>query len=185
MDRRTLVHLLGTAGIGGIAGCTTQGGGSQATPATTETPMTNQSTDTPTATDSGLVTRTTDESVSTAVDRITADIEASELTLVTTVDHAANAASAGLELPPTTLLVFGNPNVGTPLMQASRSAAIDLPQKLLVWDDDGQTKVTYNDPEYLAQRHGIDGQDERLAQIRSVLDGLATVGSETPTETGS
>jgi uncharacterized protein (DUF302 family) len=68
------------------------------------------------------------------------------------------------------------PAVGTPLMQASRTVAIDLSQKMLVWADDEGTKVAYNDPTYLADRHGIDGQTERLEQVRAVLDGLATEG---------
>ncbi|WP_424016374.1 DUF302 domain-containing protein (plasmid) [Halorientalis pallida] len=121
----------------------------------------------------GLVTVQSDQSVDATVDRITTAIENSPLTLVTTVDHAANAASVDQNLPPTTLLIFGNPEVGTPLMQASRSVAIDLPQKILVWEDGEQVKVTYNDPTYLARRHGIEGEDERLQQISSVLDGLA------------
>jgi len=122
----------------------------------------------------GLVTVTAEAGVEQTVDRITTDIENSDLTLMTTVDHAENAASVEMELPPTTLLIFGNPAAGTPLIQASRTVAIDLPQKMLVWDDDGQTKVTYNDPAYLATRHDIDEQSERLSQINSVLEGLAT-----------
>ncbi|MEF8826247.1 MAG: DUF302 domain-containing protein, partial [Halapricum sp.] len=78
-------------------------------------------TDTTQPTDDGLVTVASDESFDATVDRITAAIEESPLTLVTTIDHAANAASADLDLPPTTLLVFGNPAVGTQLMQASRT----------------------------------------------------------------
>ncbi|MEF8800941.1 MAG: DUF302 domain-containing protein [Halolamina sp.] len=131
-------------------------------------------TDTTQPTDDGLVTVASDESFDATVDRITAAIEESPLTLVTTIDHAANAASADLDLPPTTLLVFGNPAVGTPLMQASRTVAIDLPQKMLVWEADEETRVAYNDPTYLAKRHGIDDQADRLEQIRSVLDSLAT-----------
>jgi len=126
--------------------------------------------------DDGLVTVASDESVDATVERITAAVEESPLSLVTTIDHAANAASADLDLPPTKLLVFGNPAVGTPLMQASRTVAIDLPQKMLVWADGEGTKVAYNDPTYLADRHGIDGQTERLEQVRAVLDGLATEG---------
>jgi len=61
-------------------------------------------------------------------------------------------------------------------MGAARSVAIDLPQKLLVWDDDGQTRVTYNDPTYLAERHGIEGQTDRLDALAAALDDLATGG---------
>jgi uncharacterized protein (DUF302 family) len=122
----------------------------------------------------GLVTVTSDTSVEETISRIENDIENSPLTLVTTIDHAANAASVDKDLPSTTLLIFGNPDVGTPLMNSSRSVAIDLPQKMLVWEDAGQTKVTYNDPQYLAQRHGIEGENGRLEQISAVLNNLAT-----------
>jgi uncharacterized protein (DUF302 family) len=179
MDRRTLVRVLGTAGLTGIAGCSAQDNGTEtASPSPVNTEMTQNETPTAeeTAVDDGLVTVSADESVEATVDRISGDIEDSPLTLLTTVDHASNAASADEDLPPTTLLIFGNPSVGTPLMRSARSVAIDLPQKMLVWEDDGETRVTYNDPEYLAQRHGIDGQSERLAQISSILDQLATGG---------
>jgi uncharacterized protein (DUF302 family) len=139
-------------------------------------------TDTPTSEDesaiTGLVTVPSEDSVEATAERIRNDIENSPLTLMTVVDHAANAASVDEELPPTKLLIFGNPTVGTPLMQAARSVAIDLPQKMLVWDDGGQSKVAYNDPEYLAQRHGIETQTQRLKQISSVLNQLATGASQ-------
>lgn len=122
----------------------------------------------------GLVTveseRGFDETVAAVEDRI----EASPLTLMTTVDHAANAASVGRDLPPTTLFVFGNPAIGTQLMQACRTVAIDLPQKILVWCEDGRVYVTYNDPEYLAARHGIEGEDGLLETIATALETLAT-----------
>jgi uncharacterized protein (DUF302 family) len=81
-----------------------------------------------------------------------------------------------MELPPTTLLIFGNPRLGTPLMQASRSVAIDLPQKMLVWEDEGEVMVSYNDPQYLAARHGIEGKEEILETISNALENLATGG---------
>lgn len=191
MERRTLIRLLGVTMAGSTAGCATGGNGGEpsptttdsptptptdtATPTETETPTPPEMTDTPTQQpENGLVIVTSDESASATVDRIEADIEESPLTLLTTIDHAENAASADLELPPTTLLMFGNPAVGTPLMQDSRTVAIDLPQKMLIWSEDDETKVAYNDPTYLAERHDIDGQTDRLEQIRSVLDGLAT-----------
>ncbi|EMA50893.1 DUF302 domain-containing protein [Halococcus salifodinae] len=122
----------------------------------------------------GLVTAESDESVPATVERIKGRIRENGLTLVTTLDHAVNAASVGMELRPTTLLVFGNPNAGTPLMQASQTTAIDLPQKMLVYEDeDRRTNVVYNSPAYLAARHDITGQDERLDTIDSVLEALA------------
>jgi len=206
MDRRTVVRLLGVALLGSTAACQTQDGGAEGpaasptgspsetstqTQMTTETDPQAEETETPTderstatgtdesdggAAAEGLVTVTTEDSVEATVERIEADIEESPLTLMTTVDHAENAASVDRELPPTTLLIFGNPEVGTPLMQAARTVAIDLPQKMLVWDDDGQTTVAYNDPQYLAERHGIGGESERLEQVGSALNQLATGG---------
>ena len=76
------------------------------------------------------------------------------------------------------LIVFGNPNVGTPLMQAQRSIGIDLPQKFLVWKDaSGTVSITYNDPMALADRHSIENMDERLAAVAAALDRFATIGA--------
>ncbi|MFC7082366.1 DUF302 domain-containing protein [Halorussus caseinilyticus] len=110
----------------------------------------------------GLVTVQSNESVGATVERIEEDIEDNDdLILVTTVDHARNAQSAGLDLRPTTLILFGNPNLGTKLMQASQTAGIDLPQKLLVWQaEDGTVNVTYNDPAWLADRHEVEGRED-------------------------
>lgn len=97
-------------------------------------------------------------------------------------DHASNAESVDAELAPTTVTLFGNPAVGTPLMQAQRTIAIDLPQTILVTDDghpgrDGTT-VTYEDPFALAERHGVQGQDDRLAAIEDALVGLAEAAAK-------
>lgn len=125
----------------------------------------------------GLVTVQSDVSFDTTVERIRTELESLEdagFSVVAVVDHAAAADSVGLELPHTTLFVFGNPQAGTPLIQAARSVGIDLPQKLLVWEDGDTVYVTYNDPAYLAARHGIEGQDERLDAIAATLRRLAT-----------
>jgi uncharacterized protein (DUF302 family) len=125
----------------------------------------------------GLVTVESDDPFSDTLDRVESAIEGNDaLSLIATVDHAANAESVGMELPPTTLLIFGNPRLGTPLMQASRSVAIDLPQKMLVWEDEGEVMVSYNDPQYLAARHGIEGKEEILETISNALENLATGG---------
>lgn len=90
------------------------------------------------------------------------------------LDHSANAASVDLDLSPTTLILFGNPMVGTSLMQESRSMAIDLPQKFLVWEDDaGNVYISYNDPLYLADRHEVTEQGEKLDAISNRLQSLA------------
>lgn len=93
--------------------------------------------------------------------------------VVLEVDHAANAASAGLDLEPTRVLVFGAPAVGTPLMLDEQSSGIDLPQKILVWQDGADVHVAYNTPAYLAARHGLDAVDGQLATIGGVLSTIA------------
>ncbi|MGF1457697.1 MAG: DUF302 domain-containing protein [Leptolyngbyaceae cyanobacterium] len=123
--------------------------------------------------DGGLVRVRSDFSVSETGDRLEALIADRSLTLFTRIDHAANAASVGKELRPTEVVVFGNPNVGTPLMQCSQSVAIDLPQKMLIWQDaDGQVWLAYNDPNYLAARHQIEGCERVLGRISQVLGDL-------------
>lgn len=100
------------------------------------------------------------------------------LKLVTVVDHAANANAVGMRLPPTRVLIFGNPRLGTPLLLAERSIAIDLPQKMLVWEDaQGRVFVGYNDPAFLARRHNLRGEDAVLGQISSALRGLAEMAT--------
>jgi uncharacterized protein (DUF302 family) len=100
-------------------------------------------------------------------------VDAQKLRILATVDHGANAAGVDQELPPTRLILFGNPELGTPLMRSARTVAIDLPQKLLVWEDqDGRILVTYNDPLYLQERHRIEGRDEILVTISSALSNL-------------
>ena len=86
------------------------------------------------------------------------------------IDHAAGAQKAGKTLAPTELVIFGNPKVGTPLMQCSHSIAIDLPQKALIWQDAaGKVWFSYNDPQYLALRHNTQGCDEVLKKVAMAL----------------
>jgi len=103
---------------------------------------------------------------------------AAPLTIVTELDHSANAANVGLTLRPTRLIIFGNPNLGSPLMQSGQSIAIDLPQKMLVLQkENGNSYVAYNDPEYLATRHGITDQADTINTISGALSGLATTAT--------
>ncbi len=100
------------------------------------------------------------------------------LSIVVELDHQANAASVGLELRPTKLIVFGNPNLGTPLMQDEQTTGLDLPQKMLVWEDEeGNVKVSYNDIYFIAQRHGIEGNAEVLNKISTALANLANTAA--------
>lgn len=133
------------------------------------TPLATGATDVP-----GLVVLESPVGVAETLDRIEAAAEENGLVVVARVDHAANAGGAGESLPPTQLLIFGNPAVGTTLMQSARTIGIDLPQKFLAWEDaDGQTYLAYNDPAYLAERHGIGDQDETIKQIADALAMLA------------
>lgn len=178
VNRRTLIALLAA---GSVAGCVGDDGTAAEDAAGASGTDTGTSAASAASTSRisarGLVTVERDGGVDAVADEIRAAIEDSPLTLVATIDHAENAASVDADLPPTRLFVFGNPEMGTPLMQERRTVGIDLPQKLLVWDDDGQTRVAYNDPSYLAERHGLEGQDDRLEKMASALHGLATGGS--------
>ena len=121
----------------------------------------------------GLVTRESPHDIAGTMTRLEQALDANGLMVVATVDHSANAASAGLTLPSTYLVIFGNPNAGTPLMQQSRTIAIDLPQKMLVWEDAGTVYIAYNDPAYLAERHGLDPQSEGITNVAAALSSLA------------
>ncbi|WP_222914426.1 DUF302 domain-containing protein [Natrinema sp. SYSU A 869] len=120
-----------------------------------------------------------DSDVETSVKRVKDAIEGNDdLGLMAEVDHEANAASVDRDLQPTTVLVFGNPDLGTPLMQSARTLAIDLPQKLLVMErEDGTVTVTYNDTTYIAERHGVDKQDDRLDTASDTLSSLAAIAA--------
>lgn len=122
----------------------------------------------------GLVTvEGSGESVSATVDCLTQTINEQGLTVMTTVDHAANAASVDKDLPPMTVILFGNPKIGTELMQRQRTVGIDLPQKPLVWKDEGTVRVSYNDPNHTAERHRIDGADDLLEKVATALQSIA------------
>ena len=93
------------------------------------------------------------------------------LRILLELDHSKNASSVDLELNPTKIIMFGNPKLGTPLMQSSQTASIDLPQKIIVFSNiDNEIKIVYNDPMYLKSRHKIDGKDEVLNIISNALD---------------
>lgn len=111
-------------------------------------------------------------SFSETLDRLRAAIVAGGNTLFADIDQAAAAQSIGLTLRPTRLLVFGNPKGGTPLMVAFPLVALDLPLKVLVWEDDGQANVAYLPASILAQRYGIDAQDARIANMDHALEAI-------------
>ncbi|WP_093410894.1 DUF302 domain-containing protein [Salegentibacter flavus] len=108
-------------------------------------------------------------------------IEANEnLSIVAELDHQANAASVGMELRPTKVIMFGNPNLGTHLMQSVNSIGLDLPQKMLVWEDEtGAVHISYNNPEFLRVKHQLQANDEEITQIATALETLANTAAET------
>jgi uncharacterized protein (DUF302 family) len=124
--------------------------------------------------DNGLITIPSQHAVKETIDRAAATVTAKGMTVFARIDHAAGAKDAGMALRPTELLIFGNAKAGTPLMQAQQTIGIDLPLKLLAWEDDsGKVWLSYNDPAWLAARHGLgpestavtDGMREALAAL--------------------
>lgn len=122
----------------------------------------------------GLVRKESAYSVTETIDRLQSALESKGLTIFARIDHAAGAAGAGLELRPATVLVFGNPKLGTPLMQSAPTVALDLPQKALAYEDaEGTVYLVYNDPAWLAARHGIGDRDDVLATVTKALDAFS------------
>jgi uncharacterized protein (DUF302 family) len=106
--------------------------------------------------DNGVVNVATNHSVAETIDRLESLVKSKQLTVFARIDFSGDAAKAGLSMPPTQMLIFGNPKAGTPLMIASPSVAIDLPLKALAWQDGGgRVWLSYNAPEYLTKRHGL------------------------------
>jgi uncharacterized protein (DUF302 family) len=115
-------------------------------------------------------------------DRAISAIKARGIPLVASVDHAEAADEVSMSLRPTLLLIFGNPKAGTPLLQVSQTMGIDLPLKLLIWEDSlGQTNLSYNDPVWLARRHSL-GEDcaQTLAVLSQTLEDVAVEATGGP-----
>jgi len=126
--------------------------------------------------DSGIVTVPAKHSVDQTVEKLEAALQAKGVKLFAVIDHSGEAEQAGMHMRPTKLLIFGNPKAGTPLMVASPTAAIDLPLKILVWEDNsGQVQISYNSPAYLQTRHGF---PEELVKNIAVVAGLAAAAAE-------
>ena len=124
--------------------------------------------------ETGLIQVSSEFSVEETSDRLNELLAERHLNVFARIDHAQNAASVGKELRPTTLFIFGNPAVGTPLMQCNQSVAIDLPQKMLIWQDaDGQVWLAYNDPQYLNGRHDLTGCEMIIDRVGQVLGDIA------------
>ncbi|WOJ90717.1 DUF302 domain-containing protein [Methylocapsa polymorpha] len=125
--------------------------------------------------DDGLLTLPSAHSIDETISRFEAALKAHSVTLFAKIDHAAGAADANMPLRPTVLLIFGNPQAGTPLMQANQEIGIDLPLKALVWQDaDGKVWLTYNDPAWLAARHQLGSAVDPV--VAALGDALAALG---------
>jgi uncharacterized protein (DUF302 family) len=129
--------------------------------------------------ENGLTTLPSAHGAKETMDRLETEVKAKGLTVFARIDHAAGAEEAGLTLRPTELLIFGNAKGGTPLMQALQTTGIDLPLKALVWEDPGgKVWLSYNEPAWIAQRHGdarsVSDVTGRLAAVLTALAKAAT-----------
>ncbi|HKE33006.1 MAG TPA: DUF302 domain-containing protein [Candidatus Angelobacter sp.] len=126
--------------------------------------------------DNGIINKLSNHSVAETVERLKGILQAKGVTLFALVDHSGEAEKVGIEMPPTKLLIFGNPKAGTPLMLAVPGIAIDLPLKMLVREDvAGKVWVSYNSATYLQQRHGLPPE---LLQNIAIVETLATKAGE-------
>ena len=123
----------------------------------------------------GLTTMRSNHWPKDTMNRFEAEVKARGMTIFARIDHAAGATAVGLSLPPTELLIFGNAKGGTPLMQSVQTIGIDLPLKALVWQDaSGDTFLSYNDPAWLAKRHGVNGaSDAVVGNMSAALQAVA------------
>jgi uncharacterized protein (DUF302 family) len=121
--------------------------------------------------ENGFISEPSKHSVDETVEKLKGILQAKGITLFALIDHSGEAEKIGMKMHPTKLLIFGNPRAGTPLMLAAPSSAIDLPLKILVWEDnEGRAWLSYNEPAYLKQRHSI---PQELLQNITVVKTLA------------
>jgi uncharacterized protein (DUF302 family) len=124
----------------------------------------------------GIVSRPSSHSVEQTVEELKQILAGKGVTLFALVDHSGEAEKAGMKMLPTKLLIFGSPKAGTPVMLAAPSIALDLPLKILVWEDaQGKTWMSYNSAEYLEERHGV---PQQFVQVLAVVEALAAAAGE-------
>ena len=128
----------------------------------------------------GLTTIKSGHAPDETMARLEAAVKAKGLTVFARIDHAAGASAVGLSLRPTEVLIFGNAKGGTPLMQTAQTIGIDLPLKALVWQDaSGETWLSWNDPAWLAARHGASGIEGVAGKLAALLEDLARTATTT------
>jgi uncharacterized protein (DUF302 family) len=124
----------------------------------------------------GIINRLSKHSVGDTLEKLTLTLRAKGVVIFAVVDHSGEAEKAGLKMRPTKLVIFGSPKAGTPLMLAAPSSAIDLPLKILIWEDgEGNVWISYNSPAYLRERHGF--PDDLLRNI-AIVETLAAAAGE-------
>src|SRR6516165_433655 len=130
----------------------------------------------------GLITLRSSYGPRDTMNRLETEVKGKGLTVFARIDHAAGAAEVGLSLRPTELLIFGNAKGGTPLMQSVQTIGIDLPLKVLVWQDaSGSTWLSYNDPNWLAKRHGLGHEvDATVNAMSAALAAMARAATTSP-----
>ena len=129
--------------------------------------------------DSGVISVKSARNVGDTADRLESVLKSKGMKVFIRIDHAKGAQSVGKKLRPTQVVIFGNPKVGTPLMQCNQTVAIDLPQKALIWEDEkGQVWLSYNDPKYLAARHEITSCDKVIKKIEGALMNFAKAATK-------
>lgn len=125
--------------------------------------------------DAEVISKTSSASVTDTVNTLIELVEARGMKVFVVIDHSGEAARAGLSLRDTKVVIFGSPTAGTPVMEAAPLSALDLPLKILVWDDNGQTTVSYLNPDALARRHHLSTElASRLAGIGPLSDALTS-----------
>lgn len=122
----------------------------------------------------GMEVLESDSDMAGTIDRLLSALDDAGMNIFQEVDHGMGAASAGMELEPTYLVMFGNPEIGTQLMQCGRSVGIDLPMKALIWQEGETVYVGYNNADHLAERHGLDECDEVIVQVSGALENFAS-----------
>ena len=129
--------------------------------------------------DSGLISVKSNHGVKETGDRLESVLKKKGMKVFIRINHADGAKMAGMDLPATEVVIFGNPKVGTPLMKCNRTVGIDLPQKALIWKDGkGQVWLTYNDPAYLNSRHGLQACGKVIKKVQGALGAFAKAATQ-------
>ena len=126
----------------------------------------------------GMINVHSSFNVKVTADRLESILNEKGMTIFKRVKHSEGASKVGIELRETELIIFGNPKVGSPLMECQQSIAIDLPQKALIWkDENAKVWISYNDPRYLQNRHNVTGCEEVISKVEKALSGIAKIAA--------